>query len=145
MLYEISHKYRLWRLQKRQKAVAGENDEMVSSLVKAKKDSDDIRQAEYGAFWDDQQFEGRIDQLESRYLIHQIRKYGLAYPAHEDWELNETSGHRHLKREAMVRVRRDIRSEKKERWEAWLRWLPIVTALTGLLGTLIGLVSALMR
>ncbi len=143
MFHGISYMFRLWRLQRRQHIVATEHDRQLRLLRRPPQDKNSILAAESQASFDDQEFEGAIDELQTRYIIRQIRKYRLPYPESSDWEEEEAPFYyRHLKRAAMVRFQTAIRLEQKERWEHWHRWLPVLTGLTGLVGTIIGLVAA---
>jgi len=142
MLYEIAYEFRLWRLQTRQRSVDNANNRQLRVLRRPPQDRDSIGAAEFQASFDHQEFEGAIDELQSQYIVHQIRKYRLAYPESADWEEEEAPFYyKRLKRHAIMRLQRDIRLEQKERWERWHRWLPILTAITGVLGAVIGVVS----
>ncbi len=144
MIYEITYQIRLWRLQQRQRKVERENDQQLSVLRRPPQDRDSIGEAESQALFDHQDFEGALDELQTDYIIHQIRRYHLAFPEAEDWEAKEPPFfYRRLKRASVVRLRGVIRLEQKERWEHWQRWLPVVTALTGLVGALVGLATVL--
>jgi hypothetical protein len=144
MLDGISYAFRLSRLQRRQRVVAAENDRQLRILRRPPQDRNSILAAESEARFDDQEFEGAIDELQTRYIIGQIRKYRLPYPESSEWEEEEPPFYyRHLKRAAMVRLQAAIRLEQKERWEHRYRWVPVLTGLTGLIGTVIGLVAGL--
>jgi hypothetical protein len=146
MLEERLYSMQLRRLQKRQRTVSIENDRKVNDARKNKKDDELVRAAEYEAWCEDQEFEGLIQQLQTRHLIRLAGRYLLPYPEQDEWE--EEKGpfyYRHLKRGASARLRSAIRLEKKERWESWYRWVPLVTGLTGLFGTLIGLIVAIAK
>jgi hypothetical protein len=146
MFYEISYQFRLWQLQGRQRSVEDANSRQLGLLRRPPRDANSIAAAESEAMFDHQEFEGAIDQLQSQYVIHQIRKYHLPYPETADWEEEEGPFYyRRLKRVAIVRLRGAIRFEQKERWERSARWLPVLTALTGVLGAVIGIVAIIKK
>lgn len=146
MLYDLKYEFRLRRLQRKQQKVADAHDRKLREVRKSEKNPELIRAAEYEAWSEDQEFEGEIDQLQTRYLIHQIRKYRLTYPNQTDWEDESPPFYfRHLNREVSVRLRAAIRLEQKERFDRWARWVPLLAGLTGLFGTLIGLVVAVAK
>lgn len=147
MINAIVYRFKLWRLLKRQQQVSEEHDRQLQILHRPPQDRDSIEGERSQAFHDHQEFEGALNELETRYIIHQIRAYRL--PGAESGEWEETLWFRHLTRQALARLRSAIRAEQKERFERWSRWVPLVTgltgALTGLIGVVIGLLATLAR
>lgn len=130
-------------LQAWRERVWAKHDRMLKQAHKEGKPHDEIERMQHQRYTDDIEFEGEIAELWTRHLLRRIGWYHLPYPNGDDWaEERQPFYHHHLTREAIVRVRREIRAEQKELWERRARWLPLVTALTGLLGTVIGVIAA---
>lgn len=97
-----------------------------------REDYDILLQSEYQ---DGEDIENAIAVLQSRHLIRIARRYRIAFPSSEDWiDPNHEYHRRHLRPEAVGRLRDAIRAEKKAHWEDRTRWLSV--------GPLIGLVGA---
>lgn len=150
MFEGIPFAYRLSRLQAAQRRTAKLHAIKIRQARRARVDSDELENLKQDEFLDASEFEGEIAQLQTRHWIDLAGRYHLPYPKPEDWAEPESPWyHRHLTREAVVRLRASIRQEQKERWERWGRWVPmitaLVTALAGLLGVLLGVISVLKR
>lgn len=143
MFSEISFQFRLWRLQRRQRKVVEDHVRQLRVLRRPPQDADSISHAESEAFFDHQDFEGALAQLQSERIIQQIRRYNLTYPEAADWEVEEPPFYyRRLKPSVLEKLRGAIRLEQKERREQLLPWLMAIIAL---IGALTGLVAVLQK
>src|ERR1700730_6896644 len=110
---------RLWRLQSRQRRVLLNYDRKLKQARKERKTPlEEVQSIQRDREYADIEFDGKIGELWTPHLIALASKYHLPYPDREDW--NEPTGpffHRHLTREASVKLRSAIRAEQKERWE----------------------------
>jgi hypothetical protein len=69
----------------------------------------------------------------------------MPVPTGEAGSANETFGFRYLTREAMTKLRGDIRTERKAKWELFQSHagliISLTVSLTGVLGAVIGVLS----
>ena len=109
--------------------------------------SGEIREEAVNDAWVDfKDYEGSILELQTQHVLRLVALYMLPYPPHEDWEEPDAPFYyRHLKREVILRVHREVRQERKERWEDRTRWIPFISASTGMLGVIVAIIALLVK
>ncbi len=107
-----------------------------------KKARDEIENIDHLAMFESDVMDDEIESLASRYLIQSAQRLLLPIPIYsldsDAWKKSEQTGRIRLTKSAMVRLRSEIRTERKQRRESAMLW---IAALTGVLGALTGLLA----
>jgi hypothetical protein len=85
-----------------------------------------------------------ISYLTTTHLVREAERLIVPLPPSEEtyWHFNETFGRRHLTTEGVIKLRTDIRAERKARRELPMSLLPMAI---GLIGALTGLLSIVFK
>ncbi len=131
---------RIRTLQFQQDKSTAEYRRAIRKLQKENVSRDGIESLEADARFNDQDFEAEILKLQTERAIRLASKYLIPYPENSDWIQEEPFYIRHLKREAILNLNRQIRQERKDRWEDRSRW---TVPLVGLIGAVSGLLAVI--
>lgn len=138
----LRFRFRLWRLERRDRRVSKRNTVILEAAEKRKAPKEEIEalQTEVGAAeWFSQ---CDIQQLHSDYVRNLAHKLIIPVPSLGDnlmWDKLGDNLHC-LSEHGINKLRADIRAERKARVELFLMWMPGVV---GILGALIGLAAIL--
>ena len=129
-----------------------ERDKELETLTRFAREAEKEGGREAGlAVWQTEDYELKIIEseiafLKTQFLRSQAERLSLPFPkfSQEDgfWEQGRYDPGWHLTNEGIVKVRSQIRAEKKERMEVFYRWAILAV---GLIGALTGLISVISR
>lgn len=141
---DLAFRWRLGRFLREQDKIS---KRYQPDLDRARKEKDWERENSVAQdmFFEHDLVEDEIARLQHKYLTKQARRFLIPLPEFKqkdgEWrELQHIGGYA-LKGDALLRLARDVRQERRERVELAFLW---PSALIGLVGGLVGLISAFM-
>jgi len=146
MFLRTRENFRIWRLRSQIEKWVAKGNNAVRKAIKEKKPDQEIEDLRRNWDFDIEENSELIEQLLSRQIIREAKKFDLPLPPREPDSAYWAEGHHNrrwsLTREGRTMVRFEIHQAKKERREGWTWWIPLVF---GLIGSLTGLASILLK
>jgi hypothetical protein len=145
MLPELKYEWKVQQLQRARRRLLADYKKQRLQLPKGP-DRKDARESLIAReMIDVEEANEEISSLTTSHLVEEAQRLIVPIPEHADeryWKFDDTFGRWHLTTEGVIKLRADIRAERKARREPLMTLLPVTI---GLIGALTGLLAVILK